>query len=100
MRIHVTCADGENSVRWGHDNDFFSHQRISQRVVRTFPQKQLDPLGPIASGGGSVPDFLRKPIDTCDFPGGGPDPLPPPPLLDPPMCKVMYMLDKGQMTFI
>ena len=26
-------------------------------------------LGPIASRGGSVPEFLRKHIATCDFPG-------------------------------
>ena len=31
----------------------------------------MDPLGPIASRGGSVPVFLRKHIATCDFPGGG-----------------------------
>ena len=36
--------------------------------------------GSIASRGRSVPDFLRKPIATCDFPGGGgPDPLSHPP---------------------
>ena len=28
-----------------------------------------NPLGPIASRGGSVPVFLRKPIATLDFPG-------------------------------
>ena len=31
------------------------------------------PYGPIASrggrGGGSIPEFLRKPIATCEFPG-------------------------------
>ena len=28
---------------------------------------------------GTIPEFLRKPIATCDFPGDGvgPDPLPP-----------------------
>ena len=29
-------------------------------------------MGPIASRGGSVPEFLRKPIATCDFPPLGP----------------------------
>ena len=43
-------------------------------------------IGPIVPRGVSVPIFLRKPIATCDFPGG-PDPLPPPapPPLNPPM---------------
>ena len=53
--------------------------------VQLFLEGQLDPRGvggvwdPIASRRGSVPDFLRKPITTCDFQvewgGGGPDPL-------------------------
>ena len=38
---------------------------------------------PIASRGGSVPVFLRKPIATCDYLGGY-GPLAPPPL-DPPI---------------
>ena len=54
------------------------HQRKIQRAVRTYLEKQLDPLGPTASRGGSVPEFLRKPIATCDFPGRGVlDPLSP-----------------------
>ena len=53
------------------------HQRILQRVVRTSFEKQLDPRGPIASRGVSVPERLRTPIATYDFPGV-PDPLPPP----------------------
>ena len=50
-----------------------SHQRISQRAVQTTHEKQLDPRGPFASGGVSVGVlvFLRKPISTCDFAGGG-----------------------------
>ena len=31
--------------------------------------KQLDPVGPIASRGMSIPEFLRKHITTCNFPG-------------------------------
>ena len=31
---------------------FFSHQRVSQRVVRTSLKKQLDQMDPIASQGG------------------------------------------------
>ena len=91
-----TCADPENSIRGCTHGQiqkipsggiltfyyyyFFSHQHISQRAVQTSLEKQLD-LSPIASGGGSVPVFLRKSIATCDFPGGwggGPDPLSPP----------------------
>ena len=45
-----------------------SHQHISQRALQTSLEQQLDPRGPIAALGGSVPDFLRKPIATCDFP--------------------------------
>ena len=49
---------------------FFCHQRILQRAVRTALEKQLDPMGPIASQGTSVTEFLRNPIATCEFPGG------------------------------
>ena len=38
-------------------------------AVQTSLKKQLDPLCPIASLGGSVPEFVRKPIAICDFPG-------------------------------
>ena len=75
-----------------------SHQRISQRAVQTTHEKQLDPRGPFASGGVSVGVlvFLRKPISTCDFAGGGQagvggqDPL-----LDPPMVRVLFGLPLG-----
>ena len=60
---------------------YFSHQRISQRVVRTSLKKQLDTLGPIASRRGSVPVFLRKSLATSDFPGGGGGAGPPVPHL-------------------
>ena len=70
-----TCADPENSVK-GSWQVFISHQRISHRGPTSL-EMQLDLGGPITSGRGSVPVFLRKPIATCDFPGGGggPDPL-------------------------
>ena len=85
--------DPENSVRGGGlfflggGEGGFSHQQISQRAIRTSFEKQLDPKGPIASRGGVgvVPEFVRKPIVTCDFPGGA-DPLPP--SLDPPMVRI------------
>ena len=43
---------------------FISNQR---RAVRTSIEKKLDPMGPIASQGRSVPVVLKKPIATNDF---------------------------------
>ena len=88
QRIHCSlerspCADQKKSVKEGPEN-FLSHQPISQTAVKTSLEKQLDPRVPIASREGSVPVFLRKPIATCDFPGGSGRPVPPP-SLDPPM---------------
>ena len=41
------------------------------------PREAIGPSGPIASRGGSVPIFQRKPLATYDFPGRrGPTPLP------------------------
>ena len=66
------CAGPEKIRRGGHLFNFsFSHQHISQRAVLTSIEKLLGPMGPIASRGGSVPVFLRKPTVTFDFPGGG-----------------------------
>ena len=66
-QLNVSCADPENSVY---------HKRISQRVIRTSLEKQLDRMSPIASRGGSVPVFLEEQLAACDFPGGGgPNPL-------------------------
>ena len=51
---------------------FLKHQHISQRAVQTSLKKQIDPIRvSIASRGESVPEFLRKPIATCEFQGGG-----------------------------
>ena len=76
--------DPDNSVSGhrvgGRENIFFIHQRISQRAVRTTPR------GPIASRGGPVPAFLRKP---CDFPGGSPQ-------LDPRMSRGSDESGSGQ----
>ena len=47
-----------------------SYQRISQKPVRTSFEKQLDPVVQWLLEGRSVSVFLRKPIITCDFPGG------------------------------
>ena len=66
-----------NDIQSGGPENFFSHQRISQRDVQTSLKKQLDPRGPIASRGGSVPVFLRKHISHLDFPGGSRPPVHP-----------------------
>ena len=60
----------------GLDNGFFCQECISQRAVWTSLEKQLDLRGPIAFRGVSVPEFIRKPIATCDFPGVGRSPVP------------------------
>ena len=52
MLCITTWVDPEKFVR-GSLKRFCSHQHISQRVVRTSLQKQLDLRGPIASQGGS-----------------------------------------------
>ena len=52
------------------ENGYCSHQRIAQRAVQTYLEKQLDPMGPIDYRVGSVPEFLWKLIYTCDFSGG------------------------------
>ena len=55
-----------------------NHQRISQRAVWTPSRSNWTHRVQLLLAG-SVPEFLRKPIATCDFPGRVPDPLPPPP---------------------
>ena len=66
---HVAFADPETTffcVLFFQSSSYITEGRTDQPR-----EKQLDPLGPIASRGGSVPEFLRKPITTCDLPGGG-----------------------------
>ena len=68
--IMKTLADSEHfiGVRGvGPGNFCFSIQRISQRVVQTSLENQLDPRCPIASRGGFVPVVLKKHLSTCDF---------------------------------
>ena len=80
---YIPCANPENTVRagrrrWESQQRFFCYQHISQMAIRTSLEKQLDPMGPIASRVVSVLEFLRKPTANCDFPGvGGTDPLSP-----------------------
>ena len=64
-----TCGELENYSRGVLTTFFcFSHQHISQKL-----QKQLDPTNWThvvqCYRGASVPEFLRKPITTCEFPG-------------------------------
>ena len=47
----------------------FSHQRISQRALRTFLKKQFDPRVQLLFEA-SVPVFLRIPKANCDFSEG------------------------------
>ena len=49
-------------------------QLNSQRTEWTSFENQLDPRGSNCFSRGSVPEFLRNPIATSDFPGG-PDPM-------------------------
>ena len=72
------CADPVNSARgvWILTGLIW-FAIFHRRDVRTSLRKQLDPRGPIASQLGSIPDPLRKPIATCDFPERGPDPAVP-----------------------
>ena len=53
-----------------------SNQHVSQKAIRTTLETQLDPMGPIASRGGSLKVFLRESFATCDFAAGS---RPPPP---------------------
>ena len=66
----------------GPDNSFFSSTYQTKGRV-DLPRDAMDPF---ASRGGSVPDFLGKHMDTCDFPGGGGVLDPQSPHLDPPMA--------------
>ena len=78
------CADPENYIRGILMTFFFLFVFLVMpcHALRTSLKKQLHPMGPIASRGRSVPEFLRTPIATCDF-LGSPDPMSP--FLDPPM---------------
>ena len=70
----------------GRGSDYvFSHQCISQRVVRTSLEKQLDPMGPIVSLRVSITVFLRKTKANCDFSVAS---RPGSPTLDTPMIQL------------
>ena len=77
-----TCTDLENSAR-GPNNLF-----LFKSSCKYFPEAQ-EAIGPNwtpsvhTSQGGSVPEFLRRPITTCEF-SGDLDSLSPA-CLDPPM---------------
>ena len=99
LRKTITaCQYLENST--GGSENCFSHQHTSQRAVRTSIKMQLEPLGPIAPQGESVPVLLRKHISTCNFPvleGGGLNPLLQPPL-DPHMNIGHFAKNKTSQT--
>ena len=78
---YFLCAQPYNS-RCGVLIIYFRHQRISQRAIRMPSRSNLER--------GSVLEFLRKIIATCDFPGV----CTPPPSLDPPMnyCLLLSTL--------
>ena len=71
--IWRTWVDPENYVTGVLLPVFLSHQQISQRDVRTFLGKHLDPKGSNCFLRGSLSVVLRKPISTCYSPG----PVPP-----------------------
>ena len=48
-----------------------SHQRVSQRALRTSLKKQLDPMVQLLLEGGPYQYFVRKPIATCYILGVG-----------------------------
>ena len=81
-------------LRKGVLKAFFSLQSITQWPLRTSLEKQLDPRGPIAYQGVSVPAFLTKPMATCGFQGGGGGggSRPCVPSLDPPMVHVIIII--------
>ena len=78
--LQMLHSNPENSIRGVLPNP----RRISQKVihVQAFLEKLSDPTDPITSRGRSKPDFIRKSIATCDFPGESVilclDPQPPP----------------------
>ena len=61
---------------------------IFYRVWYGPPQEAIGPKGSIASQLGSILEFLRKPIATCDFSGGVLIPCLP---LDPPMYVDLWL---------
>ena len=63
----------------------FFERIINLFNIRTSFEKQMDAMGPIASRGVSIPEFLKKFIAICDFPGGGEWVQTPCPPLGPPM---------------
>ena len=60
-----SCAPMGGSRKFRQGAHFFCHQRFYGPVSGSWA------LGLIASRGLSVPEILRKPIATCDFPGAG-----------------------------
>ena len=70
---------GFRNFRQGVGPDTFLVINVFKRDPYGPPSRSnFNPMGPIASEGVSVPEFLRKHIATCDFPErvGGEPPAP------------------------
>ena len=71
--LAYTClirAHAQSQKIWsGGPDTLFSHQLILQRDVLTSLEKQLDQRSPIAPPGGSLQEFQRKSLATCNFSG-------------------------------
>ena len=86
--VATSCADPENSARGdgsGGPGSVFSYFKEN---CADLPREAIGPEGSNCISKMSVPEFLRKHIATCGFPGGVRTPCPPPPL-DPPMHFLM-----------
>ena len=62
------CADPEKLHQCGPDNVFLVINVFHRGPFRPPSRSNWIQRGPIVSRGVSVPEFLRKPIATCDFP--------------------------------
>ena len=67
----------KNPVGGGGGQIFFSHQHSSQMGHKDLPQEAIGPNGSNCFSSGVIPEFLRKPIATCNFPRGLRTPCPP-----------------------
>ena len=81
MQECETCEDPDTSVKKGGSLQRFKSSTYFTEGQNDLPRKAIELNGSKCFSSGSVSEFLRKPIATCDFPRSG---LPVSPL-DPPM---------------